>query len=96
MCGTSQRQYELGQKQGKTLVISRLPSGGTGARRREETNAEKPRGGGERIDTGRPNAGRRAAAERAAGRPAPRRLLIEAEYKYNFRRIPCDTNPHNE
>jgi hypothetical protein len=41
MCGTSQRQYELGQKQGKTLVISRLPSGGTGARRREETNAEK-------------------------------------------------------
>jgi hypothetical protein len=25
MCGTSQRQYGLGQKQGKTLVISRLP-----------------------------------------------------------------------
>jgi hypothetical protein len=47
MCGTSQRQYELGQKQGKTLVISRLPSGGTGARRRKETNAEKQRGGGE-------------------------------------------------
>jgi hypothetical protein len=47
MCGTSQRQYELGQKQGKTLVISRLPSGGTGVRRREETNAEKQRGGGE-------------------------------------------------
>jgi len=37
MCGTSQRQYELGQKQGKTLVISRLPSGGTGARQREES-----------------------------------------------------------
>jgi hypothetical protein len=30
MCGTSQRQYELGQKQGKTLVISRLTSGGIG------------------------------------------------------------------
>src|SRR3981081_4723572 len=37
MCGTSQRQYGLGQKQGKTLVISSLPSGGPGpyaARRR--------------------------------------------------------------
>ena len=27
MCGTSQRQYGLRQKQGKTLIISRPPSG---------------------------------------------------------------------
>jgi hypothetical protein len=38
MCVTSQPQYELGQKQGKTPVILRLPSGGTGryARVRED------------------------------------------------------------
>jgi hypothetical protein len=47
MCGTSHRQYGLGQKQGKTLVISRLPSGGTGRYAARGEQAEKQRGGGE-------------------------------------------------
>jgi len=44
MCGTSQRQYGLGQKQGKTSVILRLPSGGTGryAARREQAEKQRP------------------------------------------------------
>jgi hypothetical protein len=44
MCGASQRQYGLGQKQGKTLVISRLPSGGTGryAACREQAEKQRP------------------------------------------------------
>jgi len=43
MCGTSQRQYGLGQKQGKTSVILRLPSGGTGryAARREQREKQR-------------------------------------------------------
>ena len=84
-----QRQYELGQKQGKTLVISRLPSGGTGARRRRrdqcrettqwEANELTPRGG--TRDDEQP---RREQPDKQA----PRRLLIEAEYEYDFQRVP--------
>jgi len=50
MCGTSQRQYGLGQKQGKTLVISRLPSGGTGRYAARRRQAEKQRLGRPRMN----------------------------------------------
>ena len=88
MCGTSQRQYELGQKQGKTLVISRLPSGGTGARRREETNAEKQYGGANELTPGGGTRDDEQPRREQPGGPAPRRLLIEAEYEYDFQRVP--------
>ena len=59
----------------------------TGARRREETNAEKQCGGANELAPGGGTRDDEQPRREQPDGPAPRRLLIEAEYEYDFQHV---------